>query len=107
MGSFRDAQGQLTPKFEFEMLWLSLLPVRVKKVRSKIKALEWQQDFPHHNPMGTISCHGNHSSDLTQILMQPFRHSNNVSDTLWLRSAYLCHRYQYLKVWTDIRRWVY
>ena len=44
-------------------LWLSLLPARIKKNRSKMKELEWSQDFPHYNPMGAICCHGNQSSD--------------------------------------------
>ena len=38
MGIFRDAQGQLS----------------MKKIRSKMKALEWTQHFPHYNPMGAI-----------------------------------------------------
>ena len=72
MGIFPDAQGQLTPQSlvrsgpisnSFQMLWMSLLPARLKKIRSKIKALEWSQDFPHYNPMGAICCHGNQSSD--------------------------------------------
>ena len=46
---FSDAQGQLTPKSVVEfrrnsnsskLLWLSLLPARMKKIQSKIKALE-------------------------------------------------------------------
>ena len=72
MGIFPDAQGQLTHKFlvqscgisnPFEILCLSLLPVRIKKNKSKMKELEWSQDFPHCNPMGAICCHGNQSSD--------------------------------------------
>ena len=55
MGIFLDAQGQLTPQSlvqscpisnSFQMLWISLLPARIKKIRSKMKALEWSQDFP-------------------------------------------------------------
>ena len=70
MGIFPDAQGQLTHKSQscrisnpFEILWLFLLPERIKKNQSKIKELEWSQDFPHYNPMGAICCHGNQSSD--------------------------------------------
>ena len=49
MGIFPDAQGQLTPQSEVEpcrnsnsseMLWLSLLPARLKKIQSKMKLLE-------------------------------------------------------------------
>ena len=32
-----------------------------KEIRSKIKAIEWQQDIPNYNPMGAICCHGNQS----------------------------------------------
>ena len=72
MGIFPVAQGQLTHKSlvgfcqisnPFEILWLSLLPARIKKNKSKMKELEWSQDFPHYNPMVAICCHGNHSSD--------------------------------------------
>ena len=72
MWIFPDAQGQLTLQSlvrsgrisnSFEMLWLFLLPARMKKIRSKMKALEWTQHFPHYNPMGTIRCHGHQSSD--------------------------------------------
>ena len=60
MGIFPDAQGQLTHKSlvqscqimnPFEILRLSLLPARIKKNQSKMKELEWSQDFPHYNPM--------------------------------------------------------
>ena len=46
MGIFPDAQGKLTPQSlvrsgpisnSFEMLWVSLLPDRMKKIRSKVK----------------------------------------------------------------------
>ena len=72
MGIFPDAQGQLTLQSLFrsgqisnlfEMLWMSSLPARIKKIRSKKKALEGTQDFPHYYPMGAICCHGNQSSD--------------------------------------------
>ena len=52
MGIFPDAQGQLTPQSlvrsgrisnSFEMLWMSSLPASMKKIRSKMKALEWSQ----------------------------------------------------------------
>ena len=66
MGIFTDAQGQLTPQSlvrsgrisnSFEMTLMSPLPARIKKIHSKIKALEWSQDFPYYNPMGAICCH--------------------------------------------------
>ena len=72
MGIFPDAQGQLSHKSlvgscqisnPFKILWLFLLPARIKKIQSKMKELEWSQGFPHYNPMGAICCHGNQSSD--------------------------------------------
>ena len=61
MTFFSDAQGQLTPKSAAEfcpnsnsskLLWLSSLPARMKKIESKMKALECLQDFPHYRSMG-------------------------------------------------------
>ena len=72
MGIFPDAQGQLTPQSLVksspnsnlsEILWLSSLPASMKKIQSKMKALEWTQHFPHYNPVGAIRCHGRQSSD--------------------------------------------
>ena len=74
MGIFPDAKGQLTPQSlvrygrisnSSEMLWMLSLPASMKKIRSKMKALEWTQHFPHYNPMGAICCHGNQSSNPT------------------------------------------
>ena len=74
MGIFQNAQGQLTPQSLVrsgrisnlsEMLWMFSLPASMKKIRSKMKALEWTQHFPHYNLMGAICCHGNQSSDPT------------------------------------------
>ena len=54
MGIFTDAQGQLTPHSlirsgrisnSSEMLWMTLLPASMKKIRSKMKALEWTQHY--------------------------------------------------------------
>ena len=54
MEIFPDTQGQLTPQPEVwsgkmlnpsEILWLSFLSARLK-IQSKIKALEWSQDYP-------------------------------------------------------------
>ena len=72
MGIFTDAQGQLTPQSLVrsglisnlsEMLWMFSLPASMKKIQSKVKALEWSQHFPHYNPMGAICCHGHQSSN--------------------------------------------
>ena len=54
MGIFPDAQGQLTPQStvrsgqisnSVETLWLSSLPAKVKKIQSKIEALECSQHY--------------------------------------------------------------
>ena len=72
MGIFPDAQGQLTHKSMVRsgrisnpsvLLWLSSFPATIKKKQSKMKELEWSQDFLHYNPMGAIFCHGNKSTD--------------------------------------------
>ena len=68
MGIFQDAQGQLTLQSLVEsgpnsnlsvILRLSSLPVSVKKIQSKMKALACSQHFTHYIPMGAIHCHGN------------------------------------------------
>ena len=72
IGIFPDAQGQLTPQSlvrsgrilnSSEMLCMFSLPASMKKIPSKMKALECSQHFPHYNPMGAIRCHGHQSSD--------------------------------------------
>ena len=54
MGIFPNAQRQLTHTSfvgycpisnPFEILWVSLLPARMKKIQSKMKALEWSQHY--------------------------------------------------------------
>ena len=66
MEIFPNAQGQLTPQSmvrssqisnSSEMLWMFSLPASMKKIRSKMTALECSQHFPHYNPMGAILCH--------------------------------------------------
>ena len=72
MGIFPDTHGQLTPQSlvrssrisnSSEMLWIFLLPASMKKIRSKMKALECSEHFLNYNPMGAIRCHGHQSSD--------------------------------------------
>ena len=54
MGIFPEAQGQQTPQSLvrsgrisnlFEILWMSSLPASMRKIRSKMKALEWSQHY--------------------------------------------------------------
>ena len=72
IGNFQNTQVQLTHKSlvgscrisnPFNILWLFSLPARIKKNQSKMKELEWSQDFPPYNPMGAICRHGNQSFD--------------------------------------------
>ena len=76
MRIFPDAQGQVTPQSlvrtgrisnSLEMLWMFLLPASMKKIRSKMKALECSQHFPHYNPMGAIGCHFVYTLSLTKL----------------------------------------
>ena len=71
-GIFPDTQGQLTPQSlvrsgrisnSSEMLRMFSLPASMKKIQSKMKALEWTQHFPQYNPMGAMRCHGHQSSN--------------------------------------------
>ena len=64
MGIFPDAQGQLTPQSmvwfgrisnSFVLLWLSWLPARMKKIHSKMKALECWQHFLHYKSIGIFT----------------------------------------------------
>ena len=112
MGIFPDAQGQLTPQSlvrsgrisnSSQMLWMFSLPASMITIRSKMKALDWTQHFPHYNPMGAICCHGHQSSDLAQNLMQPFPHPNDGSVKISLRLAHWLRRYSSLKMFTDAR----
>ena len=82
MGIFPDAQGQLTHKslvgscrisIPIRDLWLSLLPARIKKNKSKMKELEWSQDFPHYNPMAAFCCH------VTRVLIRSYPKPNAVN----------------------------
>ena len=54
IGIFPNAQGQVTHKSfvwycpisnPSEILWVSLLPARMKRIQSKMKALEWSQHY--------------------------------------------------------------
>ena len=59
--NFSDAQGQLTPKSVMEscrysnsseLLWLVLLPARMKKIHPKMKELGWSLHFSHYKFWG-------------------------------------------------------
>ena len=59
--NFSDAQGQITLVLvsvsgrnlnSFKLSCMSLLPARMKMIKSKMKELEWSQDFSHYKSMG-------------------------------------------------------
>ena len=61
MGIFPDAQGQLTPQSLVRSGRISNSsesPASMKKIRSKIKALEWTQHFPHYNSIVAMQTSG-------------------------------------------------
>ena len=109
MGIFQFVQGQLTPQplVQFapnsnsvQTLWLSLIPEKMKKIRSKMKALEWPQSFLYYNPKGAILLpwKPEFQSYLIQNLMKSIHHPNDASDQIWLNSACWLQRYSCLKV---------
>ena len=58
---FSHPQGKLTPRSVMgscrnsnpsKLLWLTLLPARMKKIHWKMKALEWSQCISHYKSMG-------------------------------------------------------
>ena len=87
---FSHAQGQLTPKSvmescqnsnPFKLLWLTLLPARMKKMHWKMKALEWSQLFSHYKSMGIFP---NAQGQLTHKSFVEY--ISNPSKILWLSS---------------------
>ena len=58
---FSDAQGQITLELvvvssrkwnSSKLSCMSLLPIRMKMIHTKIKELEWSQHFSHYKSMG-------------------------------------------------------
>ena len=90
---FPDDQGQLTPKSVMEscqnsnsskLLWLVLLPARMKKIHPKMKALEWSQHFStDYKSMGIFQDAQGQLTHKSQV--EPCR-ILNPSKILWLSS---------------------
>ena len=87
---FSDAQGQLTPKSvmescrnsnPFKLLWLTLLPARMKKIHWKMKVLEWSQRFSHYKSMGIFQ---DAQGQLTHKSMVGSCQISNPCELLWL-----------------------
>ena len=61
---------------------MSLIPARMKKIQSKMKALEWPQHFPHYT-------YGDFSYAQGQLTLQYVIRSGKISnsfESLWLSS---------------------
>ena len=92
MGIFQIAQGQLTPQSlvrsgqisnSFEILWMFSLPASMKKIRSKMKALEWFNIFPIITLWELfVAMIPEFQSYLVQNLMQSIPHPNDASDKI-------------------------
>ena len=87
---FSHAKGQLTLKFFVgycpisnlsEILWLTLLPARMKKIHWKMKVLEWSQRFSHYKSMGIFP---NTKGQLTHKSFVRYCPFSNPSETLWV-----------------------
>ena len=87
---FSHAQGQLTPKSVMEscrksnpskLLWLTLLPARMKKIHWKMKVLEWSQRFSHYKYMGIFP---NAQGQLTHKSFVRYCPISNPFEMLWV-----------------------
>ena len=87
---FSHAQGQLTPKSVIEscrnsnpskLLWLPLIPARMKKIHRKMKVLEWSQRFSYYK---SIEIFPNAQGQLTHKSFVGYCSISNPSEILWL-----------------------
>ena len=113
LGIFPDAQGQLTPHSlvrsgrnlnSSEMLWMSLLPASMKKIRSKNEGARVVTIFSPIITLWELSV----AMD-TRVPIRsspkpnawPFPHPNNGSIKILLRLTHWLQRYSTLKMSTD------
>ena len=107
MGTFPDAQGQLTPQSLVESgqisnsrcyEYLCYLQDPIKNEAARVFTT-----FSPLYPYGSyrLPWKPEFFPDLAQNLMQPFPHPNDASDKIWLRSAYWLRRNSCLKMFTD------
>ena len=110
MGIFSEAQGQLTPHSLIgscwiynpsEILWLYLLPARMKKNQFKMEELENSKDFP------IITLWELSVAMETRVLIRSgpkpyaaFPPPNDAPDEIWFQSSCWSQRYSCFKVWT-------
>ena len=90
--NFSDAQGQITLVLVSvsgrnlnlsKLSCMSLLPARMKMIKSKMKELEWSQDFSHYKSMGIFQ---NAQGQLTPQSLVESGPNSNLSEILWLFS---------------------
>ena len=108
LGIFPDAQGQLTPHSlvrsgrnlnSSEMLWMSLLPASMKKIRSKVVTIFspiitlWELSVAMDTRVPIRSS--------PKPNAWPFPHPNNGSIKILLRLTHWLQRYSTLKMSTD------
>ena len=91
--NFSDTQGQLTQQSvvkssrnsnSYKLLWLSSLPARMKKIQSKMKAL----DANNISPIISPSIFSDAQGQLTPQSLVKLRRNSNSTEILWL-SPYL------------------
>ena len=89
---FSDAQGQITLESvavsdrkwnSSKLLCMSSLPTRMKLIHTKMKELEWSQDFSHYKSMGIFQ---DAQGQLTPQSLVESGPNSNLSEILWLLS---------------------
>ena len=87
---FQTPKGSVTPKSVMEscrnsnpskLLWLNLLPARMKKIHWKMRVLEWSQRFSHYKSMGIFP---DAQGQLTHKSKDGSCRISNPSEFLWL-----------------------
>ena len=90
--NFSDAQGQRTLELvvvygrnwnSFKLSCMSLLPTRMKLIHTKMKELEWSQDFSHYKSMRIFP---DIQGQLTLQSLVEFGPNSNLSEILCLSS---------------------
>ena len=89
---FSDAQGQITLESvvvsgrnsnSSKLSCMSSLPTRMKLIHTKMKELEWSQDFSHYKSMGIFQ---NAQGQLTPQSLVRYGPNSNLSEILRLSS---------------------
>ena len=66
-----------------KLLFMSSLPTRMKLIHTKMKELEWSQDFSHYKSMGIFQ---DAQGQLTPQSLVESGPNSNLSEILWLSS---------------------